>query len=160
MWVYGRKRKSEQEIQLLQWVGGAGVVCVHVELVGEGRGLKAGGSSERRPFPAARASAYSASSVSVGCVRCEMDNALLSGSDSDSEDSFVTDKEVGVSRAGGAGRGRRPYSPGTDSRSCPAVAGCVFPRAPEARPQCRVRGSEKSRERRGELGRQVGGTRT
>ena len=87
------------------------MVRVHVEQRGEGRGLEAGGSGERRSFPAAWASALSASSVSVGCVRCEMDNALLSGSDSDSEDSFVTDKEVGVSRAGrelGAGGGLIP----------------------------------------------------
>lgn len=43
---------------------------------------------------------------------------------------------------------------------CPAVAGCVFPRASEARPQCRARGAEEGRERRGERGHRVGGTRT
>lgn len=47
--------------------------------------------------------------------------------------------------------------PGTDRRSCPVVAGGVFPRASEARPQRGARGAEEGRERRGELGRPVGG---
>lgn len=57
----------------------------------------------------------------------------------------------------GLGAGAGPHSPGADCRLCPAVAGCVFPRTPEARPQCRARGAEEGCERRGELGRLVGG---
>lgn len=60
----------------------------------------------------------------------------------------------------GLGAGQGPHSPGADCRLCPAVAGCVFPRTPEARPQCRARGAEEGCERRGELRRLAGGPRT
>lgn len=50
-----------------------------------------------------------------------MDAPLPSGSDSDSEDSLVTDREVGVGRARAAGRGARPRSPGTDAHRAPQL---------------------------------------
>lgn len=120
---------------------------VHVESRREGRGQKAGDRGERRPFPAARVSAYSTFSGRCWTARCEMDTPPLSGSDSDSDDSLVTDREVGRCQPSWRARcGRRPYSPITYRRSGPAVAGCVFSRAPEAGPKCRARGAEESRE--------------
>lgn len=66
----------------------------------EGWGLKKGDRGERRgPRPTLLLP------VGVGRARCEMDTPPLSGSDSDSDDSLVTDREVGVSRAGGLGAG-------------------------------------------------------
>lgn len=136
MWFCSRKRKSRSRRRLR--ARGAGAARAHV-----GRG-------NRRWFPAARTSGRP--------PRSNMDTPPLSGSDSESEDSLVTDREVGVSRARGAGRGGRSPLPGADCRLCPAVAGCVFPRPPEARPQRRARGAEEGCERRGELGRRVGGS--
>eukprot|EP00069_Balaena_mysticetus_P014787 bmy_22395T0 len=61
----------------------------------EGRGLKAGGGGdEGSPFPGAGASGSFASSGGCGRACCEMDTPPLSGSDSDSDDSLVTDKEL------------------------------------------------------------------
>ena len=78
----------------------------------EGRGLKAGGGGdEGSPFPGAGASGSFASSGGCGRACCEMDTPPLSGSDSDSDDSLVTDKEVGVIRARGAARGRGVLTP-------------------------------------------------
>lgn len=59
----------------------------------EGRGLQTG-SGEGRPFPRAGVSGYSASSGRCGLARGEMDTPPLSGSDSDSDDSLVTDREL------------------------------------------------------------------
>lgn len=73
----------------------------------EGRGLKAGGGGdEGSPFPGAGASGAFASSGGCGRACWEMDTPPLSGSDSDSDDSLVTDREVGVIRARGAARRR------------------------------------------------------
>ena len=80
-------------------------VRVHVGPLQEGRGLQSG-SGEGCPFPGAGGSGYSASSGRCGLARGEMDTPPLSGSDSDSDDSLVTDREVGIIRARAAARGR------------------------------------------------------
>uniref|UniRef100_A0A8C9M2N5 EBNA1 binding protein 2 n=2 Tax=Panthera tigris altaica TaxID=74533 RepID=A0A8C9M2N5_PANTA len=52
-------------------------------------------SNPRQPFPAARASGHPAPSTRLDVhVRCDMDTPPLSGSDSDSDDSLVTDREL------------------------------------------------------------------
>lgn len=87
----------------------------------EGRGLQTG-SGQGRPFPRAGVSGYSASSGRCGLARGEMDTPPLSGSDSDSDDSLVTDREVGIIRARGAARGRGfltlPFLPRNVPCSC------------------------------------------
>lgn len=93
---------------------GAGAVLVHVEPRREGRGLKAGGGGGRRPLPAARAWSGPGPRAGVGRACCEMDTPLPSGSDSDSEESLVTDREVSASRARVAGQVGR----GTSSLPC------------------------------------------
>ena len=96
-------------------------VRVHVGPLQEGRGLQTG-SGQGRPFPRAGVSGYSASSGRCGLARGEMDTPPLSGSDSDSDDSLVTDREVGIIRARGAARGRGfltlPFLPRNVPCSC------------------------------------------
>lgn len=107
VWICGRKRKSRWESSAeapgsRRWWGSGPRGAAACE-----QGAGAGGSSERRPFPASRASGHRAPSTRADVhVRCDMDTPPLSGSDSDSDDSLVTDREVGVGRARGAGRGR------------------------------------------------------
>ena len=73
-------------------------------------------------FQALGVSGYSASSGRCGLARGEMDTPPLSGSDSDSDDSLVTDREVGIIRARGAARGRGfltlPFLPRNVPCSC------------------------------------------
>lgn len=66
-------------------------------------------------------------------------------SDSESEESLVSDQEVGGSGARGQDVERELELFGTDAPGS-VVAGCFFPRTPEARPQCCAREAEEGGE--------------